>query len=81
MTNDTTAFKVLRRLGTVPCVGCNGCPDILELADGNFAVIGEDITSEAANLPAFAGCGPSERMVRIPRHLLVHAKSDIPDRL
>jgi hypothetical protein len=58
-----------------------GCPDIWELDSGDFAVIGTDITAAAGNLPPSAGCGPDERMVRIPRKTLVSAKADIPDRL
>jgi hypothetical protein len=58
-----------------------GCPDIWELDNGDFAVIGTDITAAAGNLPPSAGCGPDERMVRIPRITLVSAKADIPDRL
>lgn len=73
----------IRRLGVDPlasqsCAEGRNCPDILELADGDFAVIGRDITSAAAELPAESGCGPSERMVRIPRALLVRARADIP---
>lgn len=57
----------------------NGCPDIWELADGDFAIIGIDITSEVAHrLPETAGCGPDERVIRLPRNLLVGARSDIP---
>jgi len=38
-----------------------------------------DITDAAApKLPPMAGCGPDERIVRIPRNLLVNAKRDIP---
>ncbi len=55
-----------------------GCPDILELADGDFAIIGSDITNLADQLPESAGCGPDERIVRIPRETLLGAKSDIP---
>ena len=58
-----------------------GCPDIWELDSGDFAVIGTDITAAAGNLPPSAGCGPDERMVRIPRKTLVSAKADIPDRV
>ena len=62
------------------CVGCRNCPDIWELADGDFAIIGKDITDAAAPLlPPIAGCGPDERIVRLPRNLLVNAKRDIPD--
>ena len=80
---DTKAF--VRRLGPDPHVGgaqtvaLNGCPDIFELENGDFAVIGLDITQCSAQLPASASCGPDERMVRIPRKTLVLAKRDIPD--
>jgi hypothetical protein len=65
----------------VPCAGCHACPDIWELDDGDFAIIGSDMTHEAARLPPDAGCAPHERIVRIPRRLLVNAKRDIPDPL
>jgi hypothetical protein len=56
-----------------------GCPDILALADGDFAVIGVDITAPSAGkLPAGVSCGPDERIVKIPRATLVLAKPDIP---
>lgn len=61
---------------------CQGCPDIWELENGDFAVIGIDITEGGMPLlPPTAGCGPDERIVRLPRKLLVDAKRDIPDRL
>ena len=60
--------------------GCYGCPDILELESGDFAIVGADITVEAAGkLPPGVSCGPDERIVRIPRRILVGAKRDIPD--
>jgi hypothetical protein len=75
----------LRRLGPDPhlngeqTVALAGCPDILELATGDFAVIGTDITVEArSQLPATVSCGPDERIIRIPRKTLVRAKPDIP---
>lgn len=80
-------MQFIRRIGPDPhahgakSVGCHGCPDIWELEDGDFAVIGADITHAAAHLPPSAGCGPDERMVRIPRRTLVLAKAAIPDRL
>jgi hypothetical protein len=79
---------ILRRLGPDPHANgaktecLNGCPDILELISGDFAVIGKDITSEAmAHLPPTVGCGPDERIVWIPRRALVGAKPDIPERI
>ena len=77
-----------RRLGPDPhangrqTVALNKCPDIFELESGDFAIIGIDITDRAkAKLPPTAGCGPDERIVFIPRNLLVEAKPDIPDRV
>jgi hypothetical protein len=76
-----------RRIGPDPHAGgqqtpqLSGCPDILELESGDFAVIGADITSEAcANMLPTASCGPDERVVRIPRRILLDAKPFIPDR-
>lgn len=74
----------LRRLagpltGPRACQSTYGCPDLWEMTDGDFAVIGEDITALASQLPASAGCGPRERMVRVPRELLVRARASIPE--
>jgi len=78
----------LRRLGPDPhangarTIALNNCPDIWELDSGDFAVIGIDMTDAvASNLPPTASCGPDERIVLIPRNLLVNAKSDVPDRI
>jgi hypothetical protein len=75
------SMEFVRRLGGAlkeECAGCQGCPDILELDNGDFAVIGTDITAEAANLPSWAGCAEQERIVKIPRRTLVSARNDIP---
>jgi hypothetical protein len=81
-----TLIEFRRRIGPTPhengvqCGGCCDCPDLWELADGDFAVIGEDITDAArGSLPAIAGCGPAERIIRLPRRVLMNAKRDIPD--
>jgi hypothetical protein len=77
-----------KRLGPDPhangaqTIALNNCPDIFELESGDFAIIGIDITDSAKpKLPPTAGCGPDERIVFIPRNLLVNAKSDIPDQM
>ena len=84
--NRSVTFN--RRLGPDPHSGgaesaaCDGCPDIWELEDGGFAVIGITITDEArSHLPTSAGCGPDESIVRVPRSVLIGAKLDIPDLL
>ena len=73
-----------RRIGQDPhangakSAGGEGCPDIWELANGDFAIIGIDMTDEAKDkLPPTAGCGRDERIVRLPRNVLVNAKRDI----
>ncbi len=78
-------MKFLRRLGPDPhadgkqSAGASGCPDILELETGDFAIIGADITEQARGfLPQSVGCGPDERIVRIPRSTLLLARPDIP---
>ena len=76
----------LRRLGPDPHAhgaqtpALDGCPDIWELADGDFAVIGIDMTDTAIDqLPPSAGCGLDERIVRVPRRTLILARGDIPE--
>ena len=78
-------MKFLHRLGPDPhangqrTANLSGCPDILALDSGDFAVIGKDITRESHGLlPPSVGCGPDERVVLIPRKTLVLAKQDIP---
>lgn len=73
-----------RRLGPDPhaqgaqSVGLNGCPDLWELDDGDIAIIGIDITGSCAHrLPPTAGCGPDERIVRVPRNVILAAKPDL----
>ncbi len=78
-------MEAVRRLGKTPTElgatsNVSGSPDILELTDGTFAVIGVDITDELGRSPlADARCAPDERIVRIPRVTLMAAKRDIPD--
>lgn len=64
-------MRAIRRLGQTPkergdTTGVSGSPDILELDDGSFAVIGEDITDRLGRAPlADARCAPNERIVRV----------------
>ena len=54
------------------------CPDILELDNGDVAIVGRDMTDTLA-LPDDVSVGPDERLVVIPRGMLIAAKPDIPD--
>lgn len=78
--------RFLRRVGPDPhadgkqTIAAQNCPDVWELADGNFAVIGIDITDVCKDrLPPTAGCGPDERVVLVQRRILVDARLDIPE--
>lgn len=56
------------------------CPDIWELDNGDIAFIGTDLTRVyAGNLPAGVSIGAGERLVVVPRNMVIAAKRDIPD--
>ena len=70
---------ITNQIGAAYCAGGCNCPDILEMESGDYAVIGTDITEEAqGKLLAGSGCGPDERIVRVPRRVLVLARAEIP---
>lgn len=78
----------VKRLGSnrksqpLSCAGGCNCPDILEMESGDYAVIGTDITEEArGKLLSGSGCGPGERIVRVPREIFVLARPEIPPML
>ena len=77
-----TGFK--RRLGRSPqelgvTTDDPDCPDVWELDNGDIAVIGRDLTdSLGRRLPAGVSIGADERLVIIPRSMMIAAKSDIP---
>ncbi|MEU8624701.1 hypothetical protein [Streptomyces sp. NPDC048669] len=55
------------------------CPDIWELENGDVAVIGRDLTASlGTRLPDGVSIGLDERLVVIPRSMLIAAKRDIP---
>ncbi|MFJ4714158.1 hypothetical protein [Streptomyces sp. NPDC088785] len=77
-------MKIVRRIGASPrqrgSATGQTCPDIFELSDGNFAVIGTDVTEALdTELPADAARADYERIVVISRDTLVRAKADIPE--
>jgi hypothetical protein len=76
-------LRAIRRLGRPagePTTGATGSPDVVELVNGDFAVVGWDITDDV-DLSLLPGvhCAPGERVVRIDRAVLVKARRDIPD--
>lgn len=81
-TAERIKFMFIRRLGGNEQSLCESgfhCPQLLEMADGDFACVGQDITDEAIPaMPPGPGVGPKERVVRIPRRVMVSARADIP---
>lgn len=81
---DPTA-ELTRRLGKSPLeLGATSsgptCPDMWELDNGDIAVIGREHTADyVGRLPEGVAIGADERLVIIPRRMLVAAKPDIPD--
>ncbi|WP_461063625.1 hypothetical protein [Streptomyces pseudoechinosporeus] len=56
------------------------CPDIFELSDGSFAVIGTEATAALAHrLPPGVTRADHERIVVLDRDTVMRAKKDIPD--
>ncbi len=77
------SVKAVRRLGRAGdegTTGASGSPDVVELDDGDFAVVGWDIT-DSIDLSLLPGvhCAAGERTVRVDREVLLRAKRDIPD--
>lgn len=77
-------MKIIRRIGASPAqrgsAGGGNCPDIFELSDGNFAVVGTEATADLdAQLPADASRADYESIVVVTRETLIRAKADIPE--
>jgi hypothetical protein len=74
-------LRVARRLGSAPsermdCSEGSNCPDLFELESGDFAIIGTDVGTRL-QIPADAGCSDTERVVMIPREVLLSAIRDL----
>jgi hypothetical protein len=49
------------------------------MLDGDFAAVGLDITEEAKKaMPPGPGVGPKEGVVRIPRHVIIAVREELP---
>jgi hypothetical protein len=77
-------LKIVRRIGASPrqrgSLSGDSCPDIFELSDGNFAVIGTEATAALEKeLPPDASRASYERIVIVSRETFLRAKADIPD--
>jgi hypothetical protein len=72
--------EILRKLGPASrCYTPDACPNLFELTDGNFLGVGRDVTSRAKPLlPRDAGCADYERIILLPRRVIVAAWPQLP---
>ncbi|WP_406121248.1 hypothetical protein [Streptomyces sp. NBC_00989] len=76
-------LHINQRLGVPPqsrgsTSGAN-CPDIFELCDDHYALIGTERTEEVRRAhPEMRELAPSEIVVVVDRQTLIHAKPQIP---
>lgn len=58
--------------------GARTCPDIWELSNGDFAVIGREATdSYSSRLPSGVAISNDERLVVIPKDTLISASKNL----
>ncbi|RKT54143.1 hypothetical protein C8E97_2748 [Saccharothrix australiensis] len=70
----------VRRLGDNESPPYETCPDVWEMDNGDFVVIGSDLTDEyRARLPEGVSIASHERLVVVPRRRLLSAKTHLPD--
>lgn len=73
--------KVIKRIevdGVRECCSGRKCPALLEMDNGDIYMIGEDITEEfIANSEYHEYVDSNERVVRIPRRIILNAKKEI----
>ncbi|AKJ15601.1 hypothetical protein ABB07_37725 [Streptomyces incarnatus] len=75
----------MRRIGSTPAergsVGANNCPDVLELDDGDFLVIGKShllTAPEAERMNELgASIGEGESLVLVPRDCILAAAEQL----
>lgn len=81
---SATHPHIKRRIGVPPqsrgsTCGAH-CPDVFELRDGRFAVIGTERTAEIRKAyPGMRPLAPTEIVVVVDRRTLASARVDIPD--
>lgn len=82
--HELSSVRIARRIGVPPQQRGSHtgetCPDLFELSDGNYAIIGTEATAALdPHLPPDAARADYERIVVITRETLIRAKKDIPD--
>jgi hypothetical protein len=78
---ESVEMTVHRRLGAAPhergtCTSSGNCPDVFELTNGDFAIIGKDVSLDL-DLPDDAGRSAAERTVLVPRDVLLAALREL----
>jgi hypothetical protein len=58
----------------------DGCPDVWQLDNGDYAVIGIHVDAQVEKpLPPTASCGPDETIVMVPKKIFEAAARDLSD--
>jgi len=72
-------YRRLGRSANAQCAGGFNCPQVLEMPDGDFAVVGIIITDDAKrNIPQGPGIGPGEGVVKVPRRVMADVRAELP---
>jgi len=61
-----------------PCCGRSTCPAVFISENGDFVIVGTDVTTELKkNLPIDSGCASYEKIVKIPRNIMLKAIEEV----
>lgn len=73
-------MKIINRIDKRAACKALACPAILQDENGDFIIIGKDVTGEVENLAEFgAGCAPHEKIVQIPNELFDNIQKQIQE--
>lgn len=53
------------------------CPAIMQDENGDYIIIGTDVTGEVENLEEFAGCTQYEKIVKVPAEVFESIKKSL----
>lgn len=70
-------MKIIKRLDEKKCKALV-CPAIMQDENGDYIIIGTDVTGEVENLEQFnAGCAQYEKIVKVPAEVFESIKKSL----
>jgi len=57
--------------------GGNRCPDVFEIENGDFLIIGEEVCIDNYSLPNGASCDDGEKAVLVPKAVMLSAIEEV----